>query len=117
MTDQSAKTPENAPLVTEQTVWEALKLVYDPEVPINIVDLGLVYDVVVEQRPGGASKVQVKMTLTTPGCAMAGMIASEARHRLRSLPGVAEADVALVWDPPWHQSMISAEGRKILGLE
>ncbi len=103
--------------VEEKLVWDTLKTCFDPEIPVNIVDLGLVYDLVVEPAPSGRSKVRVKMTLTAPGCGMGTVIASDARQKLLYLPGVEEAEVDIVWDPPWHQSMITAEGRKVLGLE
>jgi probable FeS assembly SUF system protein SufT len=103
--------------VDEKLVWDTLKTCFDPEIPVNIVDLGLVYDLVVEPAPGGNSKLRVKMTLTAPGCGMGTVIASDARQKLLYLPGVEDADVEIVWDPPWHQSMITAEGRKILGLD
>jgi probable FeS assembly SUF system protein SufT len=112
------RTPEGpAGPVDEKAVWQTLKSCYDPEIPVNIVDLGLVYDLVIEPAPGGNSKLRVKMTLTAPGCGMGSVIASDARQKLLDLPGVEEADVEIVWDPPWHQSMITAEGRKILGLD
>jgi probable FeS assembly SUF system protein SufT len=101
----------------EKLVWESLKTCYDPEIPVNIVDLGLIYDLQVEPRPGGQHRVGVKMTLTAPGCGMGTVIAGDAQQKLLFLPGVEVADVEIVWDPPWHQSMITAEGRKILGLE
>ncbi len=100
----------------ERQVWETLKTCFDPEIPVNIVDLGLVYDMVIENLPSGGAKVMVKMTLTAPGCGMGPSIAGDAQSKLLLLPGVAEAYVDIVWDPPWHQSMITAEGRKILGL-
>ena len=100
----------------ERQVWDTLKSCYDPEIPVNIVDLGLVYDMVIENLPTGGAKVMVKMTLTAPGCGMGPSIAGDAQGKLLALPGVAEAFVDIVWDPPWHQSMITAEGRKILGL-
>jgi probable FeS assembly SUF system protein SufT len=103
--------------VDEKQVWDTLKTCFDPEIPVNIVDLGLVYDLVIEPVPGGNSKLRVKMTLTAPGCGMGTVIASDARQKLLYLPGVEDADVEIVWDPPWHQSMITADGRKILGLE
>lgn len=103
--------------LSEQQVWGALRMCYDPEIPINIVDLGLIYDLVVEPQTDRGAKVAVKMTLTAPGCGMGPVIASDAQQRIMSLPGVNEATVELVWDPPWHQSMITAEGRKKLGLE
>ncbi len=100
----------------EKVVWDTLKSCYDPEIPVNIVDLGLVYDMEVERLPGG-HKVAVKMTLTAPGCGMGTVIAGDAQQKILSLPGVEESNVEIVWDPPWHQSMITAEGRRILGLE
>jgi probable FeS assembly SUF system protein SufT len=112
-------TPPVAPVgpVDEKLVWDALKTCYDPEIPVNIVDLGLVYDMHLEPLPAGNSLVAVKMTLTAPGCGMGATIAGDAQQKLLGLPGVEEAVVEIVWDPPWHQSMITAEGRKILGLE
>lgn len=101
----------------EPAIWEVLRTCYDPEIPVNIVDLGLVYDMVIEPGSAGGSKVSVKMTLTAPGCGMGGVIARDAQEKLLLLDGVESADVEIVWDPPWHQSMISAEGRRILGLE
>jgi probable FeS assembly SUF system protein SufT len=103
--------------VDEKLVWETLKTCYDPEIPVNIVDLGLVYDMHVEPTPGGNSIVSVKMTLTAPGCGMGATIAGDAQQKLLYLPGVEEAVVEIVWDPPWHQSMITEQGRKVLGLE
>lgn len=113
----AAPKPATAGPVSEESVWEVLKTCYDPEIPVNIVDLGLVYDMVIEPGPSGASRIGVKMTLTAPGCGMGGVIARDAQEKLLMLDGVEAADVEIVWDPPWHQSMISAEGRRILGLE
>lgn len=113
----NAPAAEAAGPLTEEAVWTVLKTCYDPEIPVNIVDLGLVYDLHIEPTPSGRSKVAVKMTLTAPGCGMGPVIARDAQEKILSLPGVEEADVEVVWDPPWHQSMISAEGRRILGLE
>jgi metal-sulfur cluster biosynthetic enzyme len=76
-----------------------------------------VYDLVIEPTPAGNSRLAVKMTLTAPGCGMGGVIARDAQEKLLMLEGVESADVEIVWDPPWHQSMISADGRKVLGLE
>ena len=103
--------------VTEQRIWDTLRTCYDPEIPVNIVDLGLVYSMEMKELPGGSHGVDVKMTLTAPGCGMGGVIAGDAQQKLLSLDGVDEAVVEIVWDPPWHQSMITAEGRRILGLE
>lgn len=103
--------------VTEERVWEVLRTCYDPEIPVNIVDLGLVYSMEMKRMSTGNHSVDVKMTLTAPGCGMGGVIAGDAQQKLLSLDGVDEAVVEIVWDPPWHQSMITAEGRRILGLE
>jgi probable FeS assembly SUF system protein SufT len=103
--------------VTEEMVWMQLKDVYDPEIPINIVDLGLVYDLQLEPLPDGEQKVSVRMTLTAQGCGMGPSLARDAQQRIEVLPGVAEADVQVVWDPPWHPDMMSPEGKKRLGVE
>ena len=102
--------------VDEQSVWQQLRTCYDPEIPVNIVDLGLVYDCTVEQPEGTPAKVNVKMTLTAPGCGMGPTIAAEARAKIESVPGVGEAAVELVWDPAWNQAMISEAGKMKLGL-
>ena len=101
----------------EKQVWETLKTCFDPEIPVNIVDLGLVYTMDIEKLPSGFSRVNVKMTLTAPGCGMGGTIAGDAEQKLLYLEGVEEANVEIVWDPPWHQSMITEQGRRVLGLE
>ena len=103
--------------VSDNAVWAVLKNVYDPEIPVNIVDLGLVYDLRIEPLPSGRSRVEVRMTLTAPGCGMGQTIAMDARHHIESLPGVAEADVQVVWEPPWNPHMISPDGRAKLGME
>jgi len=113
----AAKQAKSAGPVDEKQVWEVLKSCYDPEIPVNIVDLGLVYDMQIEPMPSGLSRASVKMTLTAPGCGMGTFIAADAQQRLLELEGIEEASVEIVWDPPWHQSMITAEGRKVLGLE
>ncbi len=102
--------------VDEQLVWDTLRTCFDPEIPVNIVDLGLVYDMKLTPQSGGAN-VEVRMTLTAPGCGMGPAIAGDAQVKLLNLPGVADARVEVVWDPPWHHSMITPAGRKILGLE
>jgi probable FeS assembly SUF system protein SufT len=101
----------------EAQVWEQLKSCYDPEIPVNIVDLGLIYDMRICDLASGTSRVEVKMTLTAQGCGMGGYIAQEARQKLLQLPGVEEAEVEVVWDPPWSPQMISPEGRQLLGME
>ncbi|MFN8640283.1 MAG: putative Fe-S cluster assembly protein SufT [Candidatus Binatia bacterium] len=111
-----AATGDSGP-VDEEAVWAQLKNVYDPEIPVNIVDLGLVYDMRILPLDNGRSRVEVKMTLTAQGCGMGGPISMDAKHRLEGLPGVEEADVEVVWDPPWNPHMISPEGRAKLGME
>ena len=83
---------------------------------MNIVDLGLVYDMRIEPQPDTGNKVEVRMTLTAPGCGMGTSIAADARMRLLDLPGVTDADVQVVWDPPWNPQMISPEGKERLGM-
>jgi probable FeS assembly SUF system protein SufT len=117
-TAQPAKTEsaQAAGPVEVDAIWEALKTCYDPEIPVNIVDLGLVYDVQVKPLPEGGNEVDVKMTLTAPGCGMGGVIAGDAEQKIRELPGVTEARVEVVWDPIWNQSMMSDAARLQLGL-
>ncbi len=102
--------------VEEKAVWDQLRQCYDPEIPVNIVDLGLVYDCQLVKNPDGGTKVEVKMTLTAPGCGMGPAIAHDAQSKILSIDGVDEADVQLVWDPPWNQNMISEAGRMKLGM-
>ncbi|MEA3208388.1 MAG: hypothetical protein QOE70_1445 [Chthoniobacter sp.] len=102
--------------VEDKAVWDQLRTCYDPEIPVNIVDLGLVYDCVISPREGQGAKVDVKMTLTAPGCGMGPTIAAEAKSKVLSVPGVGDAEVELVWDPPWNQAMISEAGKMKLGL-
>ena len=115
-TASTAPTPSPEGGDLEQHVWEQLRTCYDPEIPVNIVDLGLVYDLRVTPEPDGKSRVEVKMTLTAQGCGMGTSIAADARRKLLDLPGVSDADVQLVWDPPWTPQMISPEGRERLGM-
>jgi probable FeS assembly SUF system protein SufT len=100
----------------EKALWEAMKQCYDPEIPCNVVDLGLIYDVKKTDLPSTRSRVDVKMTLTAMGCGMGPAIAAQVRDRLLEVPGVEEANVDIVWDPPWNQSMITDDGKKRLGL-
>jgi len=97
-------------------VWAQLRQVYDPEIPVNIVDLGLIYSMDIVRQPDGAHRVDVSMTLTAPGCGMGPVIAEDAKSKVLLVPGVADADVRITWDPPWNQSMISEEGKMKLGL-
>lgn len=102
---------------TDEQVVEVLKTCFDPEIPVNIIDLGLVYDTKLTPGPNGGTVVHIAMTLTAPGCGMGSVIAGDAQEKLLSLPGVEEATVDIVWEPAWHQSMISEDGRVALGIE
>jgi probable FeS assembly SUF system protein SufT len=115
--DEMKSRPQPGDPVDEKVLWDALRECYDPEIPVNIVDLGLVYDLTLEKTTAGTTSVAVKMTLTTQGCGMGPVIAQNARDRLAGIPGVASATVEMVWDPPWHPSMISPEGKRRLGIE
>lgn len=99
----------------EHAVWKQLKAVYDPEIPVNIVDLGLVYDCLITGEEG-KKIVEVKMTLTAPGCGMGPTIAADAQSKIMTLAGIEDAKVELVWDPAWSQDMISEEGKMKLGM-
>ncbi len=113
----SAPAESTQPEQVEKQVWEALKNCYDPEIPLNIVDLGLVYDCRVTPIPSkNAYRVDVKMTLTAPGCPLAGVITETVRQRLLSVAQIADANVELVWDPPWNQNMLSDAAKLKLGL-
>ena len=100
----------------EQAAWDQLKTCYDPEIPVNIVDLGLVYSLSIKPHQEGGSEVNVQMTLTAPGCGMGPILASEARQKILTLDGVTDANVDLVWDPPWTPDRISEEGKQKLGM-
>jgi probable FeS assembly SUF system protein SufT len=103
---------------SDEAVWESLKKVFDPEIPVNIVDLGLVYSLKVEPLDNSPDRhsVVVAMTLTAPGCGMGPVIAEDARNRVLGVPGINQARVDIVWDPPWTQTMISEDGKMQLGL-
>jgi len=100
----------------EKEIWNQLRSCYDPEIPVNIVDLGLVYDCHLSPLNPGTFKADVKMTLTAPGCGMGPMLAQDVQNKLLGLEGVDDVAVELVWDPPWNQSMISESGKLQLGL-
>ena len=120
------KTPENVaelkegealtPDKLEELVWDQLKTCYDPEIPVNIVDLGLVYLCEVQAAEDGGSNVKVKMTLTAPGCGMGPVLANDVKMKLESLPGVKQADVEVVFDPVWDRSMMSEAAKLQLGM-
>lgn len=100
----------------EKAVWDQLKTCYDPEIPVNIVDLGLVYDCVVEPSNEGTFKVGIKMTLTAPGCGMGPVLQQDAQNKILCLDPVDDVSVELVWDPPWNQSMLTEAAKLQLGL-
>jgi probable FeS assembly SUF system protein SufT len=101
----------------ESMVWEQLKTCFDPEIPVNIVDLGLVYGMELSPMADGGHKVEVKMTLTAQGCGMGATIAIDAKQKLMTIPGIAEANVDLVWEPPWNPQMIAPSARERLGID
>ncbi|MBI5474021.1 MAG: DUF59 domain-containing protein [Ignavibacteriae bacterium] len=102
---------EKTPTITEASIYDALRECYDPEIPVNLVDLGLIYDVkIIDDWVG------VKMTLTSPGCGMSGIISQNVRNRVLKVPGVKDADVRIVWQPAWSPAMMSSEARQKLGM-
>ena len=102
----------------EKEVWDALRTCYDPEIPVNIVELGLVYDCALAPLPASAQSYQatIKMTLTAPGCGMGPMLAQDVQNKLLGIEGIDEANVELVWEPPWNQSMMTEAARLQLGF-
>jgi FeS assembly SUF system protein len=111
----AAAEPGHSPVTAqgiEESIVEALKTVYDPEIPVNIYEMGLIYDLNVE--PSG--QVQIKMTLTSPGCPVAGTLPGEVKDKVESVAGVAAAEVEVVWDPVWNPSMMSEAARLQLGM-
>jgi probable FeS assembly SUF system protein SufT len=118
-----APAPETSPAngtgggpLEEEAIWTQLKTCYDPEIPVNIVDLGLIYSMEIKPQEAGGNLVEVKMTLTAPGCGMGPSIASDAQRKILSVPGVTDAQVDVVWDPPWSADRISPEGKSKLGM-
>jgi probable FeS assembly SUF system protein SufT len=116
----AAKAPEIPPGASEQdiknVIWDQLKTCYDPEIPVNIVDLGLVYECDVIRNQDDTRTVDIKMTLTAPGCGMGEVLVADVRDKVQLVPTVAQANVELVFDPPWNQSMMSDEARLQTGM-
>ena len=116
----SAKPPEVPPGASEEDIkniiWQQLKTCYDPEIPVNIVDLGLVYECDVSKNEDGTRNVDIKMTLTAPGCGMGEVLVQDVRDKVQIIPTVAHANVELVFDPPWNQTMMSDEARLQTGM-
>ncbi len=100
----------------EKLVWQQLRTCYDPEIPINVVELGLVYDCSLDKTEDGQRRVKVQMTLTAPGCGMGDILVDDVRNKLEAIPTVAEADVELTFDPPWNQSMMSDVAKLETGM-
>ena len=117
---ESARPPELPPNATDEDlkkiVWDQMRSCYDPEIPINIVDLGLVYECEVKPAEGGARDVEIKMTLTAPGCGMGEVLVQDVKEKVERVPTVREARVELVFDPPWDQSMMSEAARLQTGM-
>jgi probable FeS assembly SUF system protein SufT len=114
------KLPQLPPDATEEDVknlvWQQMRTCYDPEIPINIVDLGLVYECVIDRNPDGTRTVRVKMTLTAPGCGMGEILVQDVKEKVELIPTIKEAQVELVFDPPWNQSMMSEAARLQTGM-
>ncbi len=100
----------------EAVIWEQLRTCFDPEIPINVVDLGLIYECVIDRTDDGNRIVYVKMTLTAPGCGMGEILAADVREKIELIPTIERAEVELVFDPPWNQSMMSEVARLEAGL-
>ena len=110
--------PESeSPASLEKAVWERLRSCFDPEIPVNIVDLGLIYDCHVIPLESGGYKATVRFTLTAQGCGMGQFLKADIENKLAAVRGIREADVQLVWDPPWNQTRMSAPARQQLGME
>lgn len=122
--DALGKEPEPPPPVPQnatdediaEVIWSQLKTCYDPEIPVNIVDLGLIYRCDITALPTGERSVSVDMTLTAPGCGMGEILVQDAQDKIAIIPTVADVEVNLVFDPPWNQSMMSDEARLQTGL-
>src|ERR1051325_5370807 len=112
----AAEGEEVSPEKLEQLVWDQLKTCYDPEIPVNIVDLGLVYLNEVQPVEDGGYNVKIKMTLTAPGCGMGPVLAHDVKQKIESLPGVKSADIEVVFDPVWDRSMMSDAAKLQLGM-
>lgn len=108
----------NQSLPMEKQVWNQLRTIYDPEIPINIVDLGLIYEMKIAPFPGSETEkeVDIKMTLTAPGCGMGEALKRDAQNKLEKIPGIKKVNVELVWEPVWDQSKMSEAAKLQLGL-
>jgi probable FeS assembly SUF system protein SufT len=102
---------------SDQMVWDQLKAVYDPEIPVNIVDLGLVYSCDIAPLEKGGNRIHIKMSMTAPGCGMGNVLKADVESRLSRLPGVQEVHVEVVFDPPWHPGLMSDAAKLQLGFD
>jgi probable FeS assembly SUF system protein SufT len=102
---------------SEQMVWDQLKTVYDPEIPVNIVDLGLVYSCAIAHQEQGGNRIHIKMSMTAPGCGMGSVLKADVESRLWRLPSVKEVHVEVVFDPPWHPGLMSDAAKLQLGFD
>jgi probable FeS assembly SUF system protein SufT len=114
--EPAAPAADAAPKSLEDQVWDQLRTCYDPEIPVNIVELGLVYKCELSDLPDGAKRVSIAMTLTAPGCGMGQVLADDVKRKVLTLPGIADADVQVVFDPPWNPTMMSESARLELGM-
>jgi probable FeS assembly SUF system protein SufT len=102
--------------VDEQQVWDKLRTCYDPEIPINIVELGLIYECKIVSLPDGGNRVDIKMTLTAPGCGMGVFLQQDVINKVRTVPNVTDVNVEIVFDPPWNHSMMSEAAKLQSGM-
>ena len=112
----AAPAPDDATAVLERLVWQELRECYDPEIPVNIVDLGLIYAMRSEPLPQGGHRVEVLMTVTSPACGMSEILRTEADARIRKLTGVAEVEVAITFDPPWTPELMTEDARLLMNM-
>jgi probable FeS assembly SUF system protein SufT len=108
--------PDATDADVEALAWSQLKTCFDPEIPVNIVDLGLVYDCIIERREDGTRHAKVDLTLTAPGCGMGEVLVQDAKDKLLAIPTIASADIELIFDPPWDREMMSEEARLQMGM-
>ena len=114
--EETAKTSASGGTVDEAMVWDQLRTCYDPEIPINIVDLGLIYGCTLVPLPEGGRRVEIAMTLTAPGCGIGPILVEEVKSKIGALPGVGEVNVELVFDPPWSYDRMSEAARLETGM-
>ena len=117
LTPPAAETKVPEAGFSEQMVWDQLKTVYDPEIPVNIVDLGLIYSCEVSPHEQGGKKIDIKMSMTAPGCGMGNVLQADVESKLGRLPEVKEVNVQVVFDPPWNPGLMSEAAKLQLGFD